>query len=229
MSRRLEQLERSRRRDPLIGALVLLALLAFVLYVFLRPDPFRDAFQVRAVVTSVSGVTPGMTPVRIAGVDVGKVAAVRSFRGSRRSVVTLELDDHALPIHADARVKMRPRLFLEGNSFVELSPGTPGSPEAPDGMTIPLERTSVAVTMPHVLGALEADTRSNLQDALAAYGFALNGETPGLPSGGRALNEALRHAARGMSTTALLSDATTGGGRATCDERSARSARSRTA
>jgi phospholipid/cholesterol/gamma-HCH transport system substrate-binding protein len=210
MSLRRAQLERSRRRDPLIGALVLLALLAFVYYVFVRPQPFRDAFEVRAVVTSVSGVTPGMTPVRIGGVDVGKVAAVRSFRGSRRSVVTLELDDQALPIHADARVKMRPRLFLEGNSFVELSPGSPAAPEAPDGMTIPLERTSVAVTMPHVLGALEADTRGNLQDALSAYGFALNGRAPGLPSGGRALNEALRHAARGMSTTALLSDASTG-------------------
>lgn len=210
MSLRREQLERSARRDPLIGALVLLALVAFVYYVFVRPQPFHDAYEVRAVVTSVSGVTPGMTPVRIGGVDVGKVAAVRSFRGSRRSVVTLELDEHALPIRADARVKMRPRLFLEGNSFVELSPGTPQSPAAPDGMTIPLERTSVAVTMPHVLGALEADTRANLQDALSAYGFALNGATPGLPTGGRALNDALRHAARGMSTTALLSDATTG-------------------
>ena len=64
---------------------------------------------------------------------MGRVAAVRSFRGSRRSVVTLELDEQALPIHADARVKMRPRLFLEGNSFVELRPGTPGAPAARTG------------------------------------------------------------------------------------------------
>ena len=94
--------------------------------------------------------------MRIGGVDVGEVAAVRSFRGSRRSIVTLELKDEALPVHTDAQVKMRPRLFLEGNSFVELRPGTPGAPSRRRGMTIPLRRTSVAVTMPQVLGALEA-------------------------------------------------------------------------
>ena len=210
MSLRSERLAREQRGAFAVGLSVLLAIAVFVFYVFARPDPFADPFRVKAVVTSVSGVTPGITPVRIGGVDLGKVAAVQSFRGSRRSIVTLELDEEALPLHRDAEVKMRPRLFLEGNAFVELMPGTPAAPVAEDGMTIPLERTSVAVTMPQVLGALESDTRSNLQDALEGYGAALNEAPPGLPTGGRALNEALRHAARAMPTTALLSDATTG-------------------
>jgi phospholipid/cholesterol/gamma-HCH transport system substrate-binding protein len=221
MSLRREREARSARTNPLAGLVALLLLAAGAYYAFARPDPFRDAFQLRAVVTSVNGVTPGMTPVRIAGVDVGEVSAVRSFRGSRRSIVTMELEDSALPLHADARVKMRPRLFLEGNSFVELRPGTPSAPVAREGMTIPLERTSVAVSMPHVLGALTADTRANLQQALQAYGHSLNhvptpeedaGHDPSAHgrTGGQALNEALRHAARALPTTALLSDATTG-------------------
>ena len=210
MSVRSERLAREERRAPAVGLAVLLAISAFVYYVFARPDPVSDPFKVRAVVTSVSGVTPGITPVRIGGVDLGEVAAVRSFRGSRRSIITLELEDEALPLHTDAELKMRPRLFLEGNAFVELQPGTPGAPVARDGMTIPLERTSVAVAMPQVLGALESDTRSNLKDTFDGYGAALNEAPAGLPTGGQALNEALRHAARAMPTTALLSDATTG-------------------
>ena len=210
MSLRAERLAREERQAPVVGIVVLALILLFVYYVFARPDPFADRFKLRAVVTSVTGVTPGITPVRIGGVDVGEVSAVRSFRGSRRSIVTLELDDEALPVHADAEVKMRPRLFLEGNTFVELRPGSPGAPVARDGATIPLSRTSVAVTMPQVLGALQADTRSNLRDALGGYGAALNEAPQGVPTGGQALNEALRHAARAMPTTALLSDAYTG-------------------
>jgi phospholipid/cholesterol/gamma-HCH transport system substrate-binding protein len=221
VSLRRTRLERAERTNPLVGGLALLLAAVGVWIAFARPNPFRDRFELKAVVTSVNGVTPGITPVRIAGVDVGEVTAVRSFRGTRRSVVTLELEDDALPIHADARVKMRPRLFLEGNSFVELSPGTPAAPEAHEGTTIPLERTSVAVSMPHVLGALTADTRANLQAALQAYGDSLNHVPSALEdathdpsvhgrSGGQALNAALRHAARALPTSALLSDDTTG-------------------
>jgi ABC-type transporter Mla subunit MlaD len=218
VSLRQERLERSKRTDFAVGLAVLLATAVAVYAIFARPNPFHDSYRVKAVVTSVTGVTPGITPVRIAGVDVGEVSAVQSFRGTRRSIVTMELEPSALPIHADATVKMRPRLFLEGNSFVELSPGTPSAPVASEGTTIPLERTSVAVAMPKVLGALGADTRKNLQDTLDAYGAALNDNPTALQdlpqpeevhglTGGQALNEALHHAAYAMPSSAVLSDA----------------------
>ena len=37
----------------------------------------------------------------------------------------MELTDEARPIHSDATMKLRPRLFLEGNYFVDLRPGQP--------------------------------------------------------------------------------------------------------
>ena len=63
--------------------------------------------------------------------------ASRSARSSRSSrsraptprVLVMELKDSALPLHEDATAKIRPRIFLEGNFFVDLKPGTPGSPE----------------------------------------------------------------------------------------------------
>ena len=175
--------------------------IVFALWVvFTRPDPFHHTFRLRAVISSSTGIRPQITPVRIAGVDVGKVTKIESYRGGRNALVTMELEKSALPLHTDATAKMRPRLFLEGNSFIDLSPGTPGAPIARAGMTIPLSRTAVAVTFPHVTGALTAGTRRNLQTTLYEYGRALHG-------GAQGLNSALHHAARAMPSTAALSDA----------------------
>ena len=219
MTLRRQLLERAPRRDFVAG-LIAIALTSIATYwAFAQPHPGRDRYRVKAVVTSVSGVTPGITPVRVAGVDVGEVISLTRFGASGTALVTMELERSGLPLHTDARVKMRPRLFLEGNAFVDLSPGTPQAPLAHSGMTIPLERTSVAVTLPHVLGALGADSRKNLQNTLSEYGRSLN-ELPALDasqdpavralSGGAALNGALADASHAMASSAQLSDDWTG-------------------
>ena len=68
--------------------------------------------------------------MRIFGVDVGEVTEVEHLtdqngEGEDAAVVTMEIEDSALPIRQDATMQLRPRLFLEGNLFVELSPGSP--------------------------------------------------------------------------------------------------------
>ena len=40
----------------------------------------------------------------------------------------MKLDDEALPIHEDADVKVRPRIFFEGNLFIDVRPGHAGQP-----------------------------------------------------------------------------------------------------
>ena len=49
-------------------------------------------------------------------------------KGEDAAIVTMEITDTALPIHQDATMKLRPRLFLEGNLFVDLHPGSPDAP-----------------------------------------------------------------------------------------------------
>ena len=71
------------------------------------------------------------SPVRIAGVEVGKVSKVEAAgEGSTASVITMKIKDEALPAAQDATLKIRPRIFLEGNFFVDLRPGTPNEPAA---------------------------------------------------------------------------------------------------
>ena len=52
-----------------------------------------------------------------------------------------------MPIHKDATLKIRPRLFLEGNFFVDMTAGTPGRPTIDDGDTIPVTQTAYPVQL----------------------------------------------------------------------------------
>ena len=68
--------------------------------------------------------------MRIAGVNVGKVTKVERKDGTDGAVVTMEINDDGLPIHKDATAKIRPRIFLEGNFFVDLQAGHAGGADA---------------------------------------------------------------------------------------------------
>ena len=80
----------------------------------------------------------------------------------------MELESKGLPVHADATLKIRPRIFLEGDWFVELQPGRPSVETLSSGATIPVTQTSDPVQLDQVLDALNTDTRANLQNFLTA-------------------------------------------------------------
>ena len=75
----------------------------------------------------------------------------------------MEIQDNGLPIHKDATLKIRPRIFLEGNFFVDIQPGTPAAPNLKSGDTIPIQQTATPVQLGDLLTALQSDTRSDLQ------------------------------------------------------------------
>ncbi len=111
------------------------------------------------------------SPVRIAGVDVGRVIATE--RDGDATTVTFTVEGKGQPIHDDAFAAIRPRIFLEGNFFVDLSPGSPSAPELGSGDTIPVSRTSTWVQIDQVLTALQAPVRADLSRLLESYGTAL--------------------------------------------------------
>jgi virulence factor Mce-like protein len=152
---------RRRRWTPFRAGLAALALAALAVYLaFGGALPWESTYELRAVVSSGSELH-SRTPVRIAGVDVGKVADVKRGPGAT-AIVTMDLDDKALPIHSDATLKVRPRIFLEGNFFVELRQGTPSAPTVDSGYTIPISQTAIPVQLDQILSSLQRPTRDNL-------------------------------------------------------------------
>ena len=112
--------------------------------------------------------------MRIAGVNVGKVKSVERYKDTDLTEVTMEIGDTGLPIHEDAALKIRPRIFLEGNFFVDLRPGSPSTPEVPDGGMIGSAQTSTPVQFDQLLTALQSDQRADLQTLLQEFGKALD-------------------------------------------------------
>jgi phospholipid/cholesterol/gamma-HCH transport system substrate-binding protein len=195
-----------RNRSPFTVGLIALALVCIVSYLgFTKDNPFHDKFRVKAAFRTVNDLKP-KSAVRIAGVNVGKVKSVEHARdgGGHGAIVTIEFDDKALPLHEDTTMKVRPRIFLEGNYFVDVKPGSPSAPVLKDGDTIPVQQTAAPVQLGNVLSALQSDTREDLRRVLREYGKAVNGE------GGRAFNRSLGYQEGAFRDSAIVNDATLG-------------------
>ena len=167
-----------RRRPPRNSTLGLIALtvaLALVYLGFTKDIPFTTPYQVNGVFESANSIRPG-SPVRIAGVEVGKVKEVEPHEGTDAAVVVMQIDDDGLPLHTDATAKIRPRIFLEGNFFVDLESGSPEAPELEAGGTLKVTQTASPVQLDEVLTALQSDSREDLKDLLEGLAVALNSE-----------------------------------------------------
>jgi ABC-type transporter Mla subunit MlaD len=86
----------------------------------------------------------------------------------------MEIQDRGLPLHEDATVKIKPRLFLEGGFFVQLDPGSPSAPKLKSGGRIPLAQTTTPVQFHQILTALDQDTRKAFKGTLRVTAGALD-------------------------------------------------------
>jgi phospholipid/cholesterol/gamma-HCH transport system substrate-binding protein len=157
---------RRQTRSPLTIGLIALVIILIATYLgFTKDIPFTHGFRVNAVFESANGLRVN-SPVRIAGVQVGKVKAVKPKEGTDQALIVMEINKNGLPIHEDATAKIRPRIFLEGNFFVDLRPGTAASPTLESGDTLKVTQTATPVQLDQVLTSLQSDTRQDLRDVL---------------------------------------------------------------
>jgi len=207
-------------RSVAVGALALLVVAVGTWLGFARELPGGDPYEVHAEFASANAIREG-SPVRIAGVDVGRVAEVAGRPGSDGARVTLEIEEAGRPLRADATARIRPRIFLEGNFFVDLTSGSPDAPELADGGTIPVTRTATPVQLDQVLTALQSDTRQDLRDVLDALGRALSEEPRAADdrdadpdtrgeSAAESLNDAADDAGPALRATARVAEALLG-------------------
>jgi len=202
---------------PLFFGLIAVILVVIGLWLaFTKTIPFTSpGYEVQATFRNAVNIAI-KSPVRIAGVNVGKVTDMEQ-KGDN-TVVTFTVDDEGRPIHEDASAQIRPRLFLEGNWFIDLDPGTPESKEMPDDGMIPVSNTATSVQVGDLLRTLQTPERANIQRLLASLGTGLNQE-PGPAedltfepfmhglSGGEALNLAYRRGEDAAKGTAIVNAA----------------------
>jgi phospholipid/cholesterol/gamma-HCH transport system substrate-binding protein len=185
---------RARRLPDWGVGLLIVGLVAVGSYLaYTKSLPWSGGFEVSAVFSHAQSVQPD-SPVRIAGVEVGRVTGVEHLPvndenleladtaanpeagkevPAEAAIVTMELEERALPIRSDAVFRLRPRLFLEGNYFIDLSPGSPGAEEVEDGHAFPIDRTWQSVNLDRVFTSLQGDVRRNLQIFLRELGNGL--------------------------------------------------------
>jgi virulence factor Mce-like protein len=204
------------------GAIATVVILAVCYLVFGGSVPFSSApFTLKATFTVETQLHLG-SPVRIAGVNVGSVTAVRRVGGSSSAAVaTMSIQGSGLPIHADATADIRPRLFLEGNFYVDLHPGTPTAPVVSSGSTLPASQTTGPVQLDRVLSSLQTNSRADLQTLLRGLGRSFNGKptaaedatqdpsVQGLTAG-EALNRSLKYAATAFKASTIVNAALLG-------------------
>jgi phospholipid/cholesterol/gamma-HCH transport system substrate-binding protein len=213
---------RSRVSNLSAGLIAGIVVLVVCYLVFGGSIPFTGSpFQLKATFTAETQLHLA-SPVRIAGVEVGTVTSVKRVGGSSSAaVVTMAIHNNGLPIRADATLDIRPRLFLEGNFYVDLHPGTPSAPTVSSGHTLPAANTTGPVQLDRVLSALDSNTRANLQTLVRGFGGALNTRPPrgedatqdpsqrGLTAG-QSLNQSLNYAAGAFKASAIVNGALLG-------------------
>ena len=145
-------------------------------------NPFASKFTVHAVFSNASGLRPGSL-VRIAGINVGTVDGVSTVPGCKSNTdqqntcqaadVTMTISKSGLPLHSDATFAIRPRIFLEGNFFIDVHPGSPSASTVSNNHTFPISQGTEPVQLDQVLTSLQSNTRANLQTLLEQYGTAV--------------------------------------------------------
>jgi virulence factor Mce-like protein len=201
-----------------IVVVVVVALGSFLAFTkqFTKHIPFVSrGYQLHATFRNATTLKSN-SPVRIAGVNVGSVTGVKPE--GNMAEATFTVSDDGLPIHQDATITIRPRLFLEGNFFLDLQPGSPSAPDLSSGSTIPITQTATAVQLDQILTSLQKNTRANLKRALAGYGQTLNAKPTAAEDAtqdpsvrgltpAEAINQTFRYGGKAGRTTSIVNQA----------------------
>ena len=121
--------------------------------------------------------------VRISGVNVGKVISVGLDRRTGLTRAVMEIDPQFAPRPADTRAILRQKTLL-GETYVELSPGSPTAPKLKDGGTLPRGQIAPTVQLDQILSTFDPATRQAFETWMQDQGTALTGR-------GQDLNAAL--------------------------------------
>ena len=162
-------------------ALSCVGLLLFLWISFGGKLPFNpEGYEVRISFANADQLAT-QADVRIAGVSVGKVVSKSLDPKGNRTIATIQMQNKYAPIHENASAILRMKTIL-GETYVQLTPGTPNSPAVPDGGLLPRGQVTNAVQLSDIFNALDPRTRAAFQTWQQQLAKAIQGNDQNLNS-----------------------------------------------
>ncbi len=174
-----------QKRAPTLGnilVIVLFALSCFGLMLFLwesfgGPVPLKPKGYQFTIAFKRSLALAEQSDVRISGVDVGHVVALKLGKEGK-TVATVELSSQYAPIRANTHAILRQKTLL-GETYVQLIPrGNPpgrSGPYLPDGGRLPQSQVEPSVTLDDILSAFDPKTRAAFKIWMKAVSEGIDG------------------------------------------------------
>jgi virulence factor Mce-like protein len=155
-----------QKRAPTLGnmlVIILFCLSCFGLLLFLwesfgGPVPLKPKGYQMTVAFPRSLALSEQSNVRISGVDVGHVVAVKHGNDGRTHA-TLEITQRYAPIREDVHAILRQKSLL-GETYVQLIPQSRTARYLPDGAQLSNSRVEPSVTLDGILAAFDPKTRA---------------------------------------------------------------------
>jgi virulence factor Mce-like protein len=164
-------------------ALTCFGLLLFLWLAFGGAIPLKpQGYRVQVAFTDATTLAD-QADVRTAGVTIGKVVKKELAPGGNKTLTTLELQDKYAPLKTDARAILRQKTLL-GETYVELTTGSPGARDIKEGGRLANGRVKQAVEFDQFLEVFDKPTRTAFQQWQASIAQAGAGR-------GRDLSDAL--------------------------------------
>ena len=125
--------------------------------------PFREAGQLALE-----------ADVRISGVRVGKVKSIDLNRDTNTTDAVVEIDSKYAPIAADSQALLRQKTLL-GETYIEMTAGTPGSKTVPENGRLRVGNVDQSVELDEIFRALDKRTREDFKIWMQRQAQAIGG------------------------------------------------------
>jgi virulence factor Mce-like protein len=155
----LERLLEALRR-PLLVVFTLgcFGVLLFLWLAFGGPTPLTaKRYEVRVSFPEATTLA-AQADVRIAGVNVGKVRKKELDKGGNATRLTLTIEPGYAPLPRDSKAILRQKTLL-GETYVELTPGSPSAGKLEDGDTLASSHVEPTVELDEILSIFDKPTK----------------------------------------------------------------------
>jgi len=156
-----------------IFALSCFGLLLFLWLAFGGPVPLKPQGYRFQVSFPAAGQLAQEADVRISGVSVGKVTKLEASKDGTTDA-TVQMDAKFAPMAKDTRAILRQKTLL-GETYVELTPGSPKGPDIPENGRLASGQVAPTVQFDDLLSTFDPKTRAAFETWIQTTAIAVNG------------------------------------------------------